>query len=101
MNKFLYIVLAIISICIIFIISNINSSHGQAEIINLTNIEQVEILNSVTNTPAIVKNNKDIEEISFLINQLNSGESDGSYNGENEVLYQIYIHNKDYIQVHL
>lgn len=96
MKKFFYLALVIMYIWVILNASKLYPFSKKVELINLTNIEQIEILILATNTTTYIKSNSDIKELSSLFNQLNSNDRGGRYNGEDEVLYHIYIHNKGY-----
>ena len=100
LRKSSYLLLAIAAILMIFIItknfSSRNSYFIPPEVLNPTDIEQVEILNIAANEVIRLTQQNEIEEIASFFSALNTGNSDGVVHDEPQILYHIYFNNVGY-----
>lgn len=99
-KKFIYPLVVMTVIMTIFIMIKKDSPQDSyfipTELLDPTNLERVEILNIDLNESIVLTQESDFEEITSFLNAVNTRQSDGEYDNEDNVLFQLYIYEVGY-----
>lgn len=88
MKKFNMAVLITIIIFILIVYFNEQDS----DLIRLDHITELEIIHIKSSETIKIKYSTKLDDVINIINRINTSKSDGTYNDEKEILYQIYTH---------